>query len=77
VFRVPVAELLDPANRVTSYVERAGRTFESPGFEVAGTLVWGFTGKLLDWLLTELGWTQDWDRARRLPVPAELRGWRA
>jgi 8-oxo-dGTP pyrophosphatase MutT (NUDIX family) len=75
VFRVPVADLLDPANRVTAVVERVGRTFESPGFEVAGTLVWGFTGKLLDWVLTELGWTQDWDRARRLPVPAELRGW--
>jgi 8-oxo-dGTP pyrophosphatase MutT (NUDIX family) len=77
VFRVPVADLLDPANRVTAFVERLGRTLESPGFEVAGTLVWGFTGKLLDWLLTELGWTREWDRSRRLPVPPELRGWKA
>ena len=77
VFRVPVADLLEPRNRVTSYVERAGGVFESPGFQVAGTLAWGFTGKLLDWLFTELGWTVDWDRTNRLPVPPDLRGWKA
>lgn len=74
VFRVPVADLLDPANRVTSVVERVGRVFESPGFQVAGTLVWGFTGFVLDWLLTELGWNRPWDTSRTLAVPPEMLG---
>lgn len=74
VFRVPVADLLDPANRVSSVVERMGRVFESPGFEVAGTLVWGFTGFVLDWLFDQLGWTLEWDRSRKLPVPPEMLG---
>lgn len=74
VFRVPVADLLDPANRVSSVVERMGRVFESPGFQVAGTLVWGFTGFVLDWLFIELGWDRPWDKARQLPVPPEMLG---
>ncbi len=51
VFRVPAADLLDPANRVTAIVERRGVRWPSAGFLVAGTLVWGFTGKILDRLL--------------------------
>ncbi len=72
VFRVPVADLLDPANRVTAFVERRGRRFTSPGYLVAGTLVWGFTGLLLNWLLDALGWTVPWDRDRMHPVPPEM-----
>ena len=41
VARVPIADLADPANRV-----RCGTGASSaPAFEVAGMLVWGFTGR--------------------------------
>jgi len=49
VHRVPIAELVDPANRVR--VQHPSG-YVGPGFEVAGLLVWGFTGGLLDRLLT-------------------------
>jgi len=73
VFRVPVADLLAPANRGTTVLRRDGREWRGPGFVVhhpAGEyLVWGFTAMLLDGLFTELGWTEDWDRERELPLP--------
>lgn len=64
VFRIPVRDLLDPANRVTATVSRDGRTFRSPAFAVNGVLVWGFTGIILDGLFEELGWAVPWDRTR-------------
>ena len=64
VFRVPVRDLLDPANRVTATISRLGRTYTSPGFTINGVLVWGFTGMVLSGLFDELGWTVPWDRAR-------------
>lgn len=59
--RIPVAELLDPANR--AYVHLAH--FRSAGFQVPTGWVWGFTGNLLSYLFDELGWTIPWDRTRR------------
>ena len=35
-----------------------------PAFRVRGMLVWGFTGALVDRLLTLAGWEQPWDRGR-------------
>ncbi|MET3720676.1 MULTISPECIES: CoA pyrophosphatase [unclassified Arthrobacter] len=64
VFRIPVRDLLDPANRVTATVRRDGRIFSSPGFAVCGVLVWGFTGIILDGLFEQLGWAVPWDRTR-------------
>ncbi|MGP0224656.1 MULTISPECIES: NUDIX hydrolase [unclassified Paenarthrobacter] len=64
VFRVPVRDLLDPANRVTAAISRFGRTYTSPGFTVNGVLVWGFTGMVLSGLFDELGWTVPWDETR-------------
>lgn len=61
VFRTPVADLLDPANRVTAVVERDGQRFSSPAFAVAGGFIWGFTAIVLDRLFNDLGWTLDWD----------------
>jgi hypothetical protein len=60
VARVPIAELVDPANRL---VVRHPMGFESPAFQVADMLVWGFTAGVLDWLLTIGGWTREWDRS--------------
>jgi 8-oxo-dGTP pyrophosphatase MutT (NUDIX family) len=68
VFRVPVADLLDPASRVTTLIRRGGQTWRGPGFEVSAQgrshLVWGFTGLILDGLFDRLVWTEDWDRGR-------------
>lgn len=73
VFRAPVADLLSPANRVVTVLSRDGQEWRGPGFVVhdpAGDhLVWGFTAMLLDGVFDELGWTEDWDRTRELPLP--------
>ncbi len=81
VFRAPVADLLDPANRRTATLParaRAGRPLVArpdagPAFLVthdSGThLVWGFTAAVLDRLFTELGWAEVWDTSRTVEVP--------
>jgi len=68
VFRIPVAELLDPANRYTSTLSRAGRSFRGPAFDIDGTVVWGFTAMVLDGLFDATGWTIPWDRTVERPV---------
>jgi hypothetical protein len=67
VHRVPIAELVDPSNRVRV---RHPRGFVGPGFAVRGMLVWGFTAGVLDTLLDLGGWSRPWDhsRVRDLPV---------
>jgi 8-oxo-dGTP pyrophosphatase MutT (NUDIX family) len=64
VFRVPVADLLDPANRATVEHLRDGRAFRTPAFTVHDVLVWGFTAIVLSRLFDELGWVVPWDRDR-------------
>ena len=66
VFRVPVADLLDPANRMTAVVARGEREFRSPAFRVGEVLVWGFTAILLSSLFDELGWSVQWDATRTI-----------
>ncbi|MFE6736465.1 NUDIX hydrolase [Microbacterium sp. NPDC057650] len=68
VFRVPVAQLLDPATRFTSVLSRAGMTFRGPAFDVDGTIVWGFTAMVLDGLFDAAGWTIPWDAADERPI---------
>ncbi|PRI11266.1 NUDIX hydrolase [Leucobacter massiliensis] len=72
VFRVPVAELLDPAARGTSVLSRAGFTHRGAAFRLSprlgGHIVWGFTGILLATLFEQLGWERPWDRARTFEV---------
>lgn len=59
VVRVPVAELVDPHNRVgVRYPSGRG---SGPGFLVGGLFVWGFTAGLLSWLLDLAGLTRAWD----------------
>lgn len=69
VFRVPVRDLLDPANRNTAVVTREGTTFRSPCFTVNGVIVWGFTAMVLSQLFDQLGWTVPWDEHREIPAP--------
>jgi 8-oxo-dGTP pyrophosphatase MutT (NUDIX family) len=72
VFRAPVADLLDPANRGSTVIRRDGEEWRGPGFlvphETGDHLVWGFTGMLLDALFDRLGWTEPWDDTRELPL---------
>lgn len=66
VLRVPLAELLDPAHRV-SVSHPSG--FVGPAFEVRGLLVWGFTAGLLSRLFALCGWERPWDASVLRPVP--------
>ncbi len=59
VARVPVSELVDPANRGQV---RHPSGYVGPAFEVADLLVWGFTAGLVDMLLELGGWAVPWDR---------------
>ena len=65
VFRIPVRDLLNPENRVTASLERAGVTFNSPAFLVEDIFIWGFTGKLLEETFHYLGWARPWDPERK------------
>jgi 8-oxo-dGTP pyrophosphatase MutT (NUDIX family) len=64
---VPIAELVDPANRFM-VVHPSG--WIGPGFAARGLFVWGFTAGLLDRLLDIAGWAQPWDTAQRRPLPS-------
>jgi 8-oxo-dGTP pyrophosphatase MutT (NUDIX family) len=66
VHRVPVAELVDPDNRVRV---RHPSGYVGPGFAVRGLLVWGFTAGILDRLLDLVGWARPWDPDRVVDLP--------
>lgn len=71
VARIPVADLAEPANRVTVR-HPSGRS--GPGFRVGSMLVWGFTGALVDRLLALGGWELPWrDGAPDVVLPAASR----
>lgn len=72
VFRVPTLELLDPDARRTAvsrngFGEHVGPAFQL-GSDFGGRLVWGFTAMVLDALFDELGWSEDWDKARTVDL---------
>jgi 8-oxo-dGTP pyrophosphatase MutT (NUDIX family) len=69
VARVPIADLVEPANRL-QILHPSG--WVGPAFEVADMLVWGFTAGVLDRLLTLGGWTRPWDRERVEELPEEM-----
>ena len=68
VHRVPIADLVDPANRCR-VLHPSG--YIGPGFEVDGLVVWGFTGGIIAGLLERLGWAVPWDQTRLVPLPEE------
>ncbi|AXI78809.1 NUDIX hydrolase [Peterkaempfera bronchialis] len=61
VFRVPVADLTDPANRARL---RHPSGFTGPAFLVAGQVVWGFTAGVIDRVLHYSGLERPWDHSR-------------
>jgi 8-oxo-dGTP pyrophosphatase MutT (NUDIX family) len=66
VFRVPVADLLDPTRRVTA---RHG-SYRTPAFALDDDiLVWGFTAGVLSSLFDAMGWTRPWDPTARIVDP--------
>ena len=73
VFRTPVADLLDPANRGVTVLRRGGQEWRGPAFTVRSEqgvhTLWGFTAMLLDALFDRLGWSEPWDTAHELPLP--------
>lgn len=71
VHRVPVADLVDPANRLRV---RGPSGYVGPAFAVAGLLVWGFTAALLDRVLSLAGWELPWDRDRVADAPRPAPG---
>ncbi|WP_062430934.1 NUDIX hydrolase [Herbidospora daliensis] len=69
VERVPVAELVDPANR---FKLRHPSGFLGPAFRVRGLLVWGFTAGVLDGVLATCGFEVPWDRSRIEDLPPDV-----
>jgi hypothetical protein len=66
VLVVPVAVLVDPANRALAH-HPSGYT--GPAFVVDDHLIWGLTAHLLDGVLDLAGWQRPWDVGRRLDIP--------
>lgn len=68
VARVPLADLVDPRNRL-QVTHPSG--WVGPAFEVHDLMVWGFTAGLLDKLLELGGWAVPWDTGRRRELDAD------
>ncbi|MFI7701846.1 NUDIX hydrolase [Nonomuraea sp. NPDC049480] len=69
VERVPIAELVDPGNRI---MLRHPSGMAGPAFRVRGMLVWGFTAMVLDSVLREGGLDQPWDPSQVEDLPPEV-----
>jgi 8-oxo-dGTP pyrophosphatase MutT (NUDIX family) len=66
VTRLPIAELVDPRNRVRV---RHPSGWIGPAFQVQGMLVWGFTAGVLAALLEMGGWARPWPQDRIIELP--------
>lgn len=66
VHRIPIVDLVDPANRLRV---RHPSGYVGPAFAVGGLTVWGFTAGILSALLDAAGLTRPWDRTRVEPLP--------
>lgn len=72
VWRAPVADLVNPANRVTWVHSFVGPRMRGPAWHLSGAgseqFVWGFTAGILDRLLSALGWDEAWDESREVTL---------
>jgi 8-oxo-dGTP pyrophosphatase MutT (NUDIX family) len=66
VARVPLADLVEPANR---FRVRHPSGYVGAAFGVAGMVVWGFTAGLLDAVLEAAGLARPWDVRDVRPLP--------
>ncbi|MER6944117.1 CoA pyrophosphatase [Nonomuraea sp. NPDC000554] len=69
VERVPIAELVDPVNRLNL---RHPSGFAGPAFQVRGMLVWGFTAMVLDSVLRSGGLDRPWNLERIEDLPPDV-----
>lgn len=69
VHRIPLVDLLDPANRVSV---RHPSGFVGPAFFVGDLAVWGFTAGVLSRLFALVGWEIPWDDAVLVDLPTDL-----
>ena len=72
VYRVPLAELIDPAHRISV---RHPSGWLGPGFLIGpgkDVVLWGFTAGIVSRLLDFVGWSQPWDDARIRDLPAHM-----
>jgi len=66
VARLPIAELVDPANRIRV---RLSNGWLGPAFQVRGMLVWGFTAGVISALLDMAGWSRPWRPGPIMELP--------
>jgi 8-oxo-dGTP pyrophosphatase MutT (NUDIX family) len=71
VHRIPLEQLLDPANRLQV---RHPSGLTGPAFRVADLLVWGFTAGILSRLFDISGIGKPWDRTRVEELGNHLKG---
>jgi 8-oxo-dGTP pyrophosphatase MutT (NUDIX family) len=72
VYRVALADLLEPDHRVSV---RHPSGWTGPGFLVGPgheLVLWGFTAGIISRLLDFLGWTRPWDHRRVRDLPAHM-----
>jgi 8-oxo-dGTP pyrophosphatase MutT (NUDIX family) len=72
VYRVPIAELLDPEHRVSV---RHPSGWVGPAFLIGDDkdlVLWGFTAGIIARLFDFLGWTRPWDAAVLRDLPAHM-----
>lgn len=69
VFRVPIAHLLDPAER---FMVKHPLGWTGPGWMIGpdrDVLLWGFTAGVINSLFDYVGWTVPWDREEVRGLP--------
>lgn len=72
IHHVPVAELLDPAHRVSV---RHPSGWVGPGFLIGperDVILWGFTAGIVSRLFDHLGWGSPWDESRSRDLPSYM-----
>ena len=72
VYRVPIEDLLEPANRVSV---RHPSGWVGPAFligEDRDLLLWGFTAGIIARLFDFLGWTRSWDESVMRDLPEHM-----
>jgi 8-oxo-dGTP pyrophosphatase MutT (NUDIX family) len=72
VYRVPIEDLLDPANRVSV---RHPSGWVGPAFligEDRDLVLWGFTAGIIARLFDFLGWTRSWDESVMRDLPEHM-----
>lgn len=72
IYRVPVAELIDPAHRITV---RHPSGWLGPGFVIGDrkdVILWGFTAGIIARLFDYVGWSVPWDGTRVRDLPAHM-----